>query len=744
MTENKKATCNSALLLLAPGIVSLGWAIYGFPTEKIGRGLITLAVVTVFFSTLLRIELPRTNLQLTVSDSLVFLALLFYGGEAAVILSMLEAGCSSLYVSPTHPARGFRSWRAILTNVLIAAFSTFVTAAVVKMMFEPSASIIERGDNGRLFLLLAVMALTQFTVNTFLAAAHVAEKTGRKLLAVWNESCFNALGLFCSGAVMAGLSAKALKQIDMVQFILAIGFFGLVYFTYKRYSDDASRSVFQAEQTEAVRAEQAEAHVLELKQVVDELTKTAEELGESRESFRYAAFHDPLTDLPNRNYIVELIAQLLSDNGGPGNGDFAVLLLNLSRFRTINDSLGYHTGDRIIRQVAKRLGELPYDGAVIGHFGGDKYAVILPSRQNTATAQEFADTAAVSIRESIRFKGRQVYTTAKFGIVPSAASYKNAQDILRDADLALYAAKDGHKTWSIFDKSMRSSAVSMQQLETDLRYAIVCNELEAFYQPIVDLHNLTLHGFECLVRWHHPKRGFMSPDEFIPMSEDTGLIIPMTLQILRSACDQLVEWQNVAPEYKSLTMSVNVSGKHFSDSNLVGQIRKILRETNVDPTCLKLEITETSTMEDADNTIEKLKQIRDLGIKLSIDDFGTGYSSLSYLHRFPIDTLKIDRSFVSSMEEAVENDEIVRTVMALAKILNLSVVAEGIENVQQLSNLRRLGCEFGQGYLFSRPVPATAIDRILEDHSNWRNLLFETGFAVDFEKSDYPESGFAN
>ena len=489
----------------------------------------------------------------------------------------------------------------------------------------------------------------------------------------------------------------------MVQFVLAVGFFGLVYLTYERYNDDVRQSASQVEHSEDVRAEQAEAHIVELKHFVDELTKTAEELSASRERFRHAAYNDALTGLPNRVYMVELLDELLKDGNSGPQVDFAVLVLNLNRFRTINDSLGHQTGDRIIRHAAKRLSELPHVGAVVGHFGGDEYAIILPGVHKIETIADFA--AARSIAEPIRFKGRQVYITVSIGVVPDASGYGKAEDIRRNADLALNSAKDNRKKWVIFDKSSHSQAVSMQQLETDLRYAIVCNELETFYQPIVDLDTLMLNGFEALVRWNHPNRGFILPNDFIPMSEDTGLVIPMTLQILRSACSQIVEWQTASPENKQLTVSENLSGKHFSDPGLVDQIRKILKETAIDPECLKLEITESASMEDAENTIEKLKEIRTTGVKLSLDDFGTGYSSLSYLHRFPIDTLKIDQSFVSRMDEATENDEIVRTIMALAKSLNLKVIAEGIETIEQLSHLRRLGCEYGQATSSPAPFP---------------------------------------
>ena len=271
---------------------------------------------------------------------------------------------------------------------------------------------------------------------------------------------------------------------------------------------------------------------------------------------------------------------------------------------------------------------------------------------------------------------------------------------------------------------MHTKAVSLQQLESDLRYAIVSNELELFYQPIVELDQMMLSGFEALVRWNHPRHGLVTPSEFIPLSEETGLVIPMTRQILRSACEQIVDWQTRFDDSKSLYVSVNLSGKHFAQHDLVEQIRSIVDETRINPACLKLEITETVVMENAEEAVSMLQQIRDIGVRLSVDDFGTGYSSLSYLHRFPIDTLKVDRSFVNMMEDGGgENAEIVNTIIALAQSLKLSVIAEGIESIYQLNELRRLGCEYGQGYFFSRPLPVGEIEKILDDRFRWTNIL---------------------
>ena len=744
MTANERALNTSILLLIPPGVLALAWAINNFPVGKVGGGLITLSIVTVFFSGFLRIDLPRTKLHLTISDALIFLSLLFYGGGLAIVLAMGEAAFSSLRLGANQAGKSRISMRTILMNVLIAGFSTFTTAFIVKTLFGPEESILLSGNNTSLAYLLALMALSQFAGNTFLAAAYVSKRSGRKLLEVWNEYCFNALTLFCSGALMAGLAAKAVLQTDMVQFAMAVGFFALIYLTYKRYTNDVTLASSEVEKSELARAEEADAHIAELKHYVDELQKTASELTLSRESFRHAAFHDSLTGLPNRSHILECINGLLKRSEADGGKQFALLLLNLDRFRTINESLGYQTGDRVIRHLAKKLQEVAGELDIVGHFSGDDFAVILPHLPRPEAASDFAETLVGCISEAIRFKGRQVYTTASVGIVISGPAYHKAEDILRDADIAMRNAKDGSKGWLVFDKMMHARAVSRQQLETDLRYAIVCNELEMYYQPIVDLETLSLSGFEALVRWNHPQKGMIFPDEFIPVSEDTGLVIPMTLQILRNSCAQVVEWQSRAEHYRNLCISVNLSGKHFGDPALVDQIRKIIDETGIDPLNLKLEITESAAMEDAENTIQKLREIKKTGAKISMDDFGTGYSSLSYLRRFPVDTLKIDRSFISSGDDAAENDEIVKTIMALAKSIGLSVVAEGIEDTQQLANLRRLGCEFGQGYLFSPPLPASKITELIEDKDRWTSLAAGESFCGDTHDSDFLRSEFTN
>ncbi|HBE81367.1 MAG TPA: hypothetical protein DDW24_01130, partial [Blastocatellia bacterium] len=334
---------------------------------------------------------------------------------------------------------------------------------------------------------------------------------------------------------------------------------------------------------------------------------------------------------------------------------------------------------------------------------------------------------------------RQIFTTASIGIVFSHPRYTDAEDLLRDADIAMYYAKQTNTGHVIFDQIMHARAVCLLELETDLRLAVEKSEFELYYQPLVNLDNVELMGFEALVRWNHPSRGLITPGEFISIAETTGLIIPMTAQLLRMACTQVVDWQKRGLARPSMVVSVNLSAAYLDQPGIIDQLRTIVFETGIAPECLKLEITESAVMENAENAVKVLNRIKELGVRISIDDFGTGYSSLSYLHRFPIDMLKIDRSFVSSMEEGSENGEIVRTVIALAKALNLGVIAEGIESIHQFHQLRILGCDYGQGYLFSRPIPVAEVNKLLEDPHRWQNILPVNDFGVIARNLEYTQ-----
>ena len=709
------------LVALAPfALGAMAWAFSGISVARIDSGMITLTVLTVFCSCYLRIQLPRVSIHLTISDALIMLAILLYGGEVAVVIVVIETTLASFNLMRQGVAMKVKT---VFINILTAPIAVFVAAKAVAFIFQTPELVLQRGDTTSFVWLLGVMAVSLFLVNSVFAAIYSSIKSERPFWRVWTGNCFGAAVMYLSGAVMTGFLVKAVDQNNLKLFAAVVGAFGIVYLTFRHFVEDVKKTVEKAKQAERERAEQAEEHVHELEHYVEELERSGAALQESHENFRHAAYHDALTGLPNRNFFIDSLKELLQKSRENSESNFAVLFLDLNRFKTINDSLGHSMGDRLIKNVAKRLSSMVREEDMVARFSGDKFGVILSDLLSKEEATSFADRLAKRLAEPYTLDGRQVFTSAKIGIAYGNSKYPEAEDILRDADIAMYYSKDNEENYVIFDQKMHIRAVTRLQLETDLRFAIERNEFELYYQPIVGLDSASLVGFEALVRWNHPQRGLVPPDEFIPISESTGLIIPMTVQILRSACGQIVDWQRSAQGGRPLSIAVNLSGKHFGHPALVEQIQTVISETGIDPSHLKLEITESAVMENAETAILMLQQIKETGVQISIDDFGTGYSSLSYLHRFPIDLLKVDRSFVSAMEENTENGEIVRTVIALAKALNLKVVAEGIESVHQFHQLRILGCEYGQGYLFSKPLPVADIERLLADNNRWQTIL---------------------
>lgn len=721
-----------ALVALAAGAVS----IFNFNIENFDLSFLIFAPITIFASPYLRIPLPRTKIYLSVSEVLVFYIFLVYGISAAVLV----AGVESFFTSIAFRRQGIEiSNRTILFNVTMSIVNIFVAAEAVILIFSSPSKASANNSIAEFGAVLLCLALTQFLVNwinisvfEILRNKTPLKRSGKFLL----DSCFNAFVVYIAAALIAGVAVKAQSQFNIILFVLGFAVFGVFYYTYRRYVDDVKATSAKAEQSERERAEQAERHIEELQHHIAEQDRIGRALRESKEKFRHAAFHDSLTDLPNRNLFMETLSFSLEKLKHKPNFKFAILFLDINRFKTINDSLGHSMGDRLILHVAKRLLTSVREKDLAARFSGDEFAFILNNINGIEDAIELAKIIKEKISAPFTLNGRQVFTSFSIGIAMGNAGYEAAEDVLRDADIAMYNAKETKKDYVVFDKKMHASAVTLLQLETDLRTAVERDQLCMYYQPIVDLDSMRLFGFESLIRWNHPQRGLVPPSEFIPVSEETGLIIPMTLWILRTSCRQMVKWQRKSEANKNLVVSVNLSGKHFAQKDLVKQIKTIIDETEIDPRHLKLELTESAVMENAEGVILMLKQLRELGIQLSIDDFGTGYSSLSYLHRFPINTLKVDRSFVSTMEDGSENGEIVRTVIALAKTLGLNVIAEGIESIHQLHQLRILGCEYGQGYLFSRPVPIEEAEKIIEDKSRWQNIIPNQNLLPKAQKPD--------
>jgi diguanylate cyclase (GGDEF)-like protein/PAS domain S-box-containing protein len=430
------------------------------------------------------------------------------------------------------------------------------------------------------------------------------------------------------------------------------------------------------------------------------------------------AFHDALTGLPNRALFIDRLKLALARHKRPGAPQFSVLFLDLDRFKVINDSLGHAIGDQLLVGIARRLENCVRPGDTVARLGGDEFTVLIEEVSDTRDVIAVAERIESELSVSFNLGGHEVFTTASIGIAPSTTGYERPDDILRDADTAMYRAKSlGKARHEVFDREMHTRAVNLLHLETDLRRALDRREFAVYYQPIVSLGTGEVQGFEALLRWRHPSHGFVPPDEFIPVAEETGLILPIGRWALEEACRQMREWQGQFPRAAEMYVGVNLSGRQFANPQLIEQIEGALRTTGLPPRALKLEVTESVVMGDTEKTIGMLRQLRALGVESGIDDFGTGYSSLSYLHHFPSTTLKIDRSFIGRMGADGENTEIVRTILLLARNLGMRVVAEGVETEGQLAQLRSLSCDYGQGYLFSRAVNASAVGRMLSEAS---------------------------
>ncbi|AFY78331.1 PAS domain S-box/diguanylate cyclase (GGDEF) domain-containing protein [Pleurocapsa sp. PCC 7327] len=456
---------------------------------------------------------------------------------------------------------------------------------------------------------------------------------------------------------------------------------------------------------------------------------TQEKLAQER--LLYEALHDALTGLSNRTLFMERVENALQRAKRHSDYLFAVLFIDLDRFKIINDSLGHQVGDQLIISTAQRLEALVRATDTIARLGGDEFVILLDAIEDINDAIRIAERISAKLREPLKLDGREVFTSASIGIALSSSNYHQASDLLRDADIAMYRAKaKGKSCYEVFDKEMYAQALAQLQLENDMRQALERNEFQVYYQPIVSTQTGKISGFEALIRWQHPTCGFVSPAEFIPLAEETGLIVPIGEWILGSVCQQIKRWQEQFSFKFPLKVSVNLSAKQFRDTDFLRKIDKILMQTGLEGGNLQLELTESMLIDDVENLIGILSQLRVRGIQLSIDDFGTGYSSLSYLHRFPVNYLKIDRSFVKGLGDNTESLKITESIVALAHNLKLAAIAEGVETKEQLMQLRQLGCEYVQGYLFSPPVPVPAATKLLAKLFNGAKATDRNGSGI--------------
>jgi diguanylate cyclase (GGDEF)-like protein/PAS domain S-box-containing protein len=801
------------LLRLVPvvGAIVCAYCVFHLPAAQIDMRFLMLAAVTLCFGSRLGIEFSSHNIQITVSDSFIFLTLLLYGTEAAVLLAAAEAFCSSFRFS--------KLWRIRLFNAGLLAVSTFVTASVARYFFGPVEGLAHGEFSGNFVTAICLIGGVQFVVNSGIPALHQSFKLDLPFLQTWKTNYLWTSITYFAGASAAGITAKLINGNGFYAFMALVPVISTIYFTYQSYRKQLNATLAQAEQAERHAEEQSvisqalreseehfrsafdyaavgmalvgtNGHYLSVNHSLCELVGYSEEemlrttfqsithpddLGadladlyqmlegksvtstrekryvhkdghavwttvsassvcdargrpahfivqaqditerkQAEEQLHHAAFYDSLTGLPNRAFFSDHLELAVSRATQHKDHLFAVLFLDIDRFKNINDSLGHAVGDQLLKAVAGRLVNCVRPEDTVSRFGGDEFAILLNGIKQSAEALAVTERILREIEAPFKLSGYEVFTSTSAGIALSAIGYASPEEILRDADTAMYRAKEqGKGRYEVFDKLMHARAISRLQLETDLRRAIERDEFEVHYQPILNLADSRISGFEALVRWRHPERGLVSPADFIPVAEDTELIIPLGEWVLREACKQAREWQLAYPSNDPLTISVNLSGKQFKQPDLVSQIKQTLYQTGLDARFLRLEITESMVMEDAESATAMLRQLRSLNVQLSIDDFGTGYSSLSYLHRFPVNILKIDKSFVGRMSIDEESLGIVETVIALAAKLKMDVVAEGIETREQWDKLKAFQCKYGQGFLFSKPLPADDAARLL-------------------------------
>jgi len=794
------------VFIVVAGAAVMIYSVARLAVEQLDWRFFVLLCVMAAVAARLSVSIPRVKGEVTVGDTLIFLTMMLYGGEAAVLMAAVDGMSSSLYVS-----KKARVW---LFNTSQMVVSTFMTTSILKALFGPIQNLDRANYSIRFLAAICSMALLQYVCNSGLVAIYTALKTNRPILATWRTSYLWTSISYFAGASVASIAVHALRGASIYAVLLVTPIVAIIYVTYKTYLKNVESSAAQAEQAQrhAELLEESEqrfrsafhyasigmALVAEngrwlqvnhslcellgysegelLKTDIQSLThpddlgefllqhsrltkgladgyqgekrymhKSGEEvwtlLSVSRvrdpetKSLRFIfqvqdisdrkraeaqlvhdAFHDGLTGLPNRALFVDHLKLAIARHQRREYQLFSVLFLDLDRFKLINDSLGHLIGDQLLVAMAQRIQGCVRPGDTIARLGGDEFTILLEDLKSNSEAIHIADRIQRELTAPFDLEGRQVFTSASVGIAPSTTGYDRPEHVLRDADTAMYYAKSlGGSRYQVFDKSMHVRAVKLLEMQNDLRQAIERNELFVEYQPIVALDTFKITGFEALARWRHSTEGLISPAQFIPVAEDTGLILPIGRWILREACHQARAWQQLYPGNEQLTMSVNLSGRQFAQPDLICQIQDVLTETSLDPKSLKLEITESVVVENVEAASEMLTQLRTLGVGLSIDDFGTGYSSLSSLHRFPISTLKVDSSFVSRMNGNNENTEIVRTIMSLAGNLGMDVTAEGVETLEQVTRLRSFGCERGQGFFFSRPVSAADAEALVKN-----------------------------
>ncbi len=723
-------------IMILLGALCIALAGANLSRDVFSIGFLAILVYATILAPRMSLAIPRSKFAISFSDAAVFLAFLYLGAPAAIVVAAIESLASCYYLRTKGVPMGRLM---LLTNVSINSISITVTAFIWFTFMEAlMLASAQSGTTQHLMSTLGCLAISQFAVSSFLAAVVRATSDRSSLWQTWIRNCFSSSLTQFVGAGLAGIVYKVVSYGDIATGVIAFVVLSLAYLSYRQSIGKVGEAILQVEaaeqekaETERERRREAERHASQLAITLEKEEQANEALRKSEKDLQHAALYDSLTDLPNRKHFGDILGELIDEYKNDPAASFFVLFLDIRKFKDINDSLGHSIGDKVLMVAAKRFVRMLNPSDLVARIGGDEFAVILRNVSSVDNAKKVARRVFNSIAQPFSLSGNRISIRVNIGIAPCDTEYRTPGEILRDADIAMHYAKEDSSGVAVFTKELRVRFLERVTLENDLRNAVERGELSMHYQPVIDLQHGGLFGFEALLRWHHSELGMIPPDKFIPIAEESGLIIPITVWILKETTDQLARWHKISRNYQDLIVSVNISGKHLSKDDLIGDVETALAVSGIPPSSLKLEITESAAMEDAEHTISVLNRLKNLGVQLSIDDFGTGYSSLSYLHRLPFDTLKIDRSFVYSVGESGENSEILQTIISLAKGLKKKVIAEGIETESQLSLLQNLGCDFGQGYLLARPLTKEVAEKSLYENKSWLPSVSPISIADD-------------
>ena len=721
--DRKKLSEISKFVIIALGLTITFLAILNLPNESFTLGYILVLAFSVLITPRTSLTLPHSKLTFSFSEPIIFLTFLFFGGKLAILTAFVESVANCIYLKNRGLLKG--RWMVLLNSSAVSLVTAssygFVLLSSRVIGFDPNLS-----NTRSLITVLGILALSQFFGSSAFAALYQSIKSGGNIWEFWKTQCLSSSLTQFTAACLTGIVYKLINYEDLLVIgIAAIGLV-LVYLSYRQSISDVSEAISHAEAAEREKAEternrrrEAEKYASQLALTLEKEEQANEALRNSEKDLQHAALYDSLTDLPNRKHFGDMLQKLIHQYKDDPTATFHVLFLDIRKFKNINDSLGHTLGDKVLMVAAKRFVRMLKATDMVARIGGDEFAIILKNLKTTGKAQKVARRIFDTISQPFSLSSNRITISVNIGIAPCDTEYNTPEEVLRDADIAMHYAKEKNSGVAVFTKELRVRFLERVHFENDLRQAIDRNELSMNYQPLVALDTGELMGVEALLRWNHSEYGLIPPNKFIPIAEESGLIMPITVWILQETTNQLAKWQKIGRTYKDLVMSVNISGKHLSNDDLLDDVENALAISKISPHTLKLEITESAAMENAEHTINVLNRLKQLGVQLSIDDFGTGYSSLSYLHRLPFDTLKIDRSFVYSVGESGENSEILQTIVSLAKNLRKKLIAEGIETAAQLSLLQNLGCDYGQGYLMSRPLTRENMEKALYEGQNW-------------------------